>query len=190
MNWMSLKIKRLLYYVSEYHSENLILELYFIICFLFVVKKKIKSMFIPMLVILKLFKLKLLLFLPFILGLAGFKKILGLAAILIPGIIGYFKLCRPSGGQGLTNHLFSNGYSPQYSSQGLGAASYNQYSQNPSNYYRADPSFASPYNNYYRDGSQSETSENSSNGVRFGEDGGQDLAYQQYSQEYRNKKTE
>ncbi|CAO1426510.1 unnamed protein product [Diamesa hyperborea] len=153
-------------------------------------KKKIKSMFIPMLVILKLFKLKLLLFLPFILGLAGFKKILGFAAILIPGIIGYFKLCRPSGGQGLTNHLFSNGYSPQYSSQGLGAASYNQYSQNPSNYYRADPSFASPYNNYYRDGSQSETGENSSNGVRFGEDGGQDLAYQQYSQEYRNKKTE
>jgi hypothetical protein len=42
-------------------------------------------MFIPMLIILKLFKLKLLLFLPFILGLTGLKKILGLAALAIPG---------------------------------------------------------------------------------------------------------
>lgn len=38
-----------------------------------------------MLIILKLFKLKLLLFLPFILGLTGLKKILGLGALIIPG---------------------------------------------------------------------------------------------------------
>lgn len=38
-----------------------------------------------MLIILKLFKLKLLLFLPFILGITGLKKILGLAALIIPG---------------------------------------------------------------------------------------------------------
>lgn len=49
------------------------------------VKHKIKKMFIPMLIILKLFKLKLLLFLPFLLGVTGLKKILGLGALLIPG---------------------------------------------------------------------------------------------------------
>lgn len=48
-------------------------------------KHKIKKMFIPMLIILKLFKLKLLLFLPFILGITGLKKILGLAALIVPG---------------------------------------------------------------------------------------------------------
>lgn len=45
------------------------------------------EMFIPMLIILKLFKLKLLLFLPFILGITGLKKILGLAAIVLPGLL-------------------------------------------------------------------------------------------------------
>lgn len=38
-----------------------------------------------MLIILKLFKLKLLLFLPFILGLTGLKKILSIGAFVIPG---------------------------------------------------------------------------------------------------------
>lgn len=52
---------------------------------LFLVKHKLKKMFIPMLIILKLFKLKLLLFLPFILGITGLKKILGLGALVIPG---------------------------------------------------------------------------------------------------------
>jgi hypothetical protein len=45
-------------------------------------------MFIPMLIILKLFKLKLLLFLPFILGITGLKKLLGLGALVIPGECG------------------------------------------------------------------------------------------------------
>lgn len=48
-------------------------------------KNKLKKLFIPLLIILKLFKLKLLLFLPLILGLAGLKKVLGFAAIIIPG---------------------------------------------------------------------------------------------------------
>lgn len=48
-----------------------------------------------MLLVLKLFKLKLLLFLPLILGLASFKKFLGFLAIVIPGLIGFFKLYKP-----------------------------------------------------------------------------------------------
>lgn len=58
-------------------------------------RNRLKKLFIPLLIILKLFKLKLLLFLPLILGLASFKKFLGFAALIIPGVIGYFKLCRP-----------------------------------------------------------------------------------------------
>jgi Protein of unknown function (DUF1676) len=49
-------------------------------------------MFIPMLLILKLFKIKLLLFLPFILGVTGLKKILGLGALIIPGKINLFNM--------------------------------------------------------------------------------------------------
>lgn len=46
-----------------------------------------------MLLILKLFKLKLLLFLPLILGLASFKKFLGFMALIVPGTINlYYKL--------------------------------------------------------------------------------------------------
>lgn len=54
--------------------------------FRFIEKNKLKKLFIPLLIILKLFKLKLLLFLPLILGLASFKKLLGFMAIIIPGI--------------------------------------------------------------------------------------------------------
>lgn len=153
-------------------------------------------MFIPMLIILKLFKLKLLLFLPFILGITGLKKILGLAALLIPGkykqinssnglfltlhyvsgVIGYFKLCRPT--SGFSNHIYSpESHIPQYSSQGLGGASYNPLYSKYSTPYREEPSFASPYNNYYRDSSSSsDVTSSSSSGVRFGDDA-QDLAY-------------
>jgi hypothetical protein len=139
-------------------------------------KHKIKKMFIPMLIILKLFKLKLLLFLPFILGITGLKKILGLAALVVPGVIGYFKLCRPT--SGFNNHIYSEGQSyPQYSAQGLGGASYSSlYSKYPSNPYREDPGFASPYNNYYSRDASVGIDSSSSGSVRFGEDA-QDLAY-------------
>lgn len=150
-------------------------------------KNKLKKLFIPLLIILKLFKLKLLLFLPLILGLATFKKLLGFAAIIIPGVIGYFKLCRPQqqqhGSFGGSN-FFSNSF-PQYSSQGLGAASYPQQeyhthyeSHNNNGGYRADPSFAKPYGEYY--------GKSQEGGVRFGDEA-QDLAYQG---QYRNNKGE
>ncbi|XP_063919305.1 uncharacterized protein LOC135134537 [Zophobas morio] len=78
-------------------------------------RKQLKKLFIPMLIILKLFKLKLLLFLPLILGLASFKKLLGFLAIVIPGLIGFFKLCKPN------LHSSSNYYTgPQYSPAGVG----------------------------------------------------------------------
>ncbi|XP_075210972.1 DUF1676 domain-containing protein Osi2 [Lycorma delicatula] len=58
-------------------------------------RTKLKKLFVPMLIILKLFKLKLLLFLPLILGLASFKKVLGFLALVVPGVIAFFKLCKP-----------------------------------------------------------------------------------------------
>lgn len=146
-------------------------------------KNKLKKLFIPLLIILKLFKLKLLLFLPLILGLASFKKLLGFAAIIIPGLIGYFKLCRPQQqqhqGQYGGSNYFSNSF-PQYSAQGLGAASYPQHEyhthyENHEGNYRQDPSFAKPYGDYY--------GKNIDGNVRFGE-AAQDLAYQG---QYRNK---
>ncbi|KAF5296742.1 hypothetical protein FQR65_LT10178 [Abscondita terminalis] len=134
----------------------------------FLERKQLKKLFIPMLIILKLFKLKLLLFLPLILGLASFKKVLGFLAIVIPGLIGFFKLCKPdlhsSFGQ---NH--HNG--PYYSPAGIG------YQPHFKDY---DSSYSRDYNNYYE----------GSRGVSF-EDyrkSAQDLAYSGYSN-YRNSPT-
>ncbi|KAL7296192.1 hypothetical protein TKK_0010731 [Trichogramma kaykai] len=74
-------------------------------------RHRLRKILIPMLIVLKLFKLKLLLFLPLILGLASFKKLLGFAAIVVPGIIGFFKLYKP----------LSPSYTPPiYSPNGLG----------------------------------------------------------------------
>jgi len=56
---------------------------------------RFKKLLVPLLIILKLFKLKLLLFLPLILGLASFKKVLGFLALAIPGVIGYLRFCKP-----------------------------------------------------------------------------------------------
>ncbi|KAK9880011.1 hypothetical protein WA026_008524 [Henosepilachna vigintioctopunctata] len=58
-------------------------------------RKQLKKLFIPLLLVLKIFKLKLLLFLPLILGLASFKKFLGFLAIIVPGVIAFFKFCKP-----------------------------------------------------------------------------------------------
>ncbi|PNF15984.1 hypothetical protein B7P43_G04593 [Cryptotermes secundus] len=73
-------------------------------------RTKLKKLFIPLLIILKLFKLKLLLFLPLILGLASFKKLLGFLAFVIPGLIGFFKLCKPD----LHHNYGSYGHSTFY----------------------------------------------------------------------------
>ncbi|XP_052863712.1 uncharacterized protein LOC128270352 [Anopheles cruzii] len=143
-------------------------------------RHRLKKMFIPLLLILKVFKLKLLLFLPLILGLASFKKLLGFLAIIIPGVIGYLKLFKPHQSC-CTNDIFSGGYQPQYSPQGLGSIGYNPYKEHASGpsvlYGRPDVSYASPYGNYYRDAGRPDLK---GSNVKFGDD----LAYQGYS-EYR-----
>uniref|UniRef100_A0AAG5D1J3 Protein osiris 2 n=1 Tax=Anopheles atroparvus TaxID=41427 RepID=A0AAG5D1J3_ANOAO len=145
-------------------------------------RHRLKKMFIPLLLILKVFKLKLLLFLPLILGLASFKKLLGFAAIIIPGVIGYLKLFKPHQSC-CTNDIFSGGYQPQYSAQGLGSIGYSPYKEFPpggptgGHYSRPEVSYASPYGNYYRDSGRADTQ---GGNVKFGDD----LAYQGYS-EYR-----
>ncbi|XP_001660962.2 uncharacterized protein LOC5573635 [Aedes aegypti] len=142
-------------------------------------RHRLKKIFIPLLIILKIFKLKLLLFLPLILGLASFKKLLGFAAIIIPGIIGYMKLFRPNQSC-CSNDLFSNSYQPQYSPQGLGSVSYNPFKPYQNQYSRPEPNFAAPYGNYYRDSHELKNG-GGGGGVKFGDD----QAYQGYS-EYRS----
>jgi len=57
---------------------------------------------------------KLLLLLPLILGLASFKKFLGFLAIIIPGLIGFFKFYKP----------YPNYYSPVYTKNGVAQPHY------------------------------------------------------------------
>ncbi|XP_036323195.1 uncharacterized protein LOC118737055 isoform X2 [Rhagoletis pomonella] len=137
-------------------------------------RKKLKKMIIPLLLVLKIFKLKLLLFLPFILGIVGLKKILGLAAIILPGLFAYFKLCRPQGGPtfgggGAFSGLFgSKNTVPEYSPQGVGSATYyhhhDHYDGGNGQFYRQDPAFSKPYTDYY-----SKNQAGASNSVSFGD---------------------
>ncbi|CAK1541104.1 unnamed protein product [Leptosia nina] len=131
-------------------------------------RHKLKKLIIPMLLILKLFKLKLLLFLPLILGLASFKKFLGFMALIVPGVIGYFKFCKPN----LTSPFSSNHYSaPQYSPAGIGLGPYRE----PNHYGHYETYAGHKYGQ-------------PSGGILFRdhESNPQDLAYQGW--EYRNKK--
>lgn len=112
-----------------------------------------KRILIPMLIVLKLFKLKLLLFLPLILGLASFKKFLGFMAIVIPGIIGVLRLCRP---------LTQSYQPPVYSHGGVGFLHYKE-SEHQTNNYRLEQNPS----NYH---------DNHGDHVSFG----QDIAYQGY----------
>ncbi|XP_076631068.1 DUF1676 domain-containing protein Osi2 [Colletes latitarsis] len=124
-------------------------------------RHQLKKLLIPMLIVLKLFKLKLLLFLPLILGLASFKKFLGFLAIVIPGLIGFFKLYKP---------LTQNYHPPVYSQSGIGYPPY--YKENVNNYpYAEQGAHPAPeyQGGYHRDS------------VSFG----QDLAYRGY-QEYQS----
>lgn len=149
-------------------------------------------MIIPLLLVLKIFKLKLLLFLPFILGIVGLKKILGLAAIILPGLFAYFKLCRPpggapgfGGGTGVFGGLFGSKTSvPEYSPQGVGAANYYHHHDHyegghggGNQFYRQDPAFSKPYTDYY---SKNYQQEGTSNAVSFGESHAQEAAYSGY----------
>ncbi|XP_017781602.1 PREDICTED: uncharacterized protein LOC108566303 [Nicrophorus vespilloides] len=134
-------------------------------------RKQLKKLFIPLLLVLKIFKLKLLLFLPLILGLASFKKFLGFLAIIIPGAIAYFKLCKPDfqsafGGYGSHGHVV-----PQYSPAGIG---YHQ-----QQHFREQPTFT----NHYEQSSYDDY--NSHKGLTFRDspNQAQNLAYSGY---YRN----
>ncbi|XP_012255468.1 uncharacterized protein LOC105685693 [Athalia rosae] len=119
---------------------------------------RLKKLLIPMLIILKLFKLKLLLFLPLILGLASFKKFLGFMAIVIPGLIGFFKLCKPQ---------VQNYQPPVYSQSGVGFPPY--YKENTNSF---------SHNDYHENDYHGH--HGSSPPVSFG----QDLAYQGYNRDY------
>lgn len=79
-------------------------------------RHRLRELLIPMLIVLKLFKLKLLLFLPLILSFASLKKFLGFMAIVVPVLIGFFKLCKP---------IMSNYQPPVYSKNGLHTDSIN-----------------------------------------------------------------
>ncbi|KAF5290237.1 hypothetical protein FQA39_LY14791 [Lamprigera yunnana] len=129
-------------------------------------RKQLKKLFIPMLIILKLFKLKLLLFLPLILGLASFKKLLGFLAIIIPGLIGFFKLCKPNLQSSFGHDNYYNG--PHYSPAGIG------YQPHFKEY---DSSYSRDYNNYQG---------GSPGGITFDDrNNAHQLAYSGYSH-YRN----
>lgn len=126
----------------------------------FLERKQLKKLFIPLLLVLKIFKLKLLLFLPLILGLASFKKILGFLAIAIPGVIGFLRFCKP-GSSGFNHNNYYN--TPQYSPAGI---AYQPHFKEPSH----------DYDGYY----------GHNGGIHFKEDNhAQNLAYSGYGH-YRN----
>lgn len=143
----------------------------------FLERKKLKRLIIPLLLVLKIFKLKLLLFLPFILGIAGLKKILGLAAIILPGLFAYLKFCRPTGSNfsgGLFSDIFGLNHKNsflEYSPQGVGPATFQQhYGHHPqSSFNRPNPYFSKPYTDYYT--KHEETEGFNGNTVSFGHDG-------------------
>ncbi|KAJ2940074.1 hypothetical protein O0L34_g14109 [Tuta absoluta] len=138
-------------------------------------RHKLKKLIIPMLLILKLFKLKLLLFLPLILGLASFKKFLGFMALIVPGVIGYFKFCKPNSSPFSSSHYTG----PQYTPAGIGLGPYRDH----------PPQQGGQYGPQYGGGHyESYPHKYSSGGVAFRdhEHAAQDLAYQGW--EYRNKK--
>ncbi|XP_028132593.2 uncharacterized protein LOC114328049 [Diabrotica virgifera virgifera] len=130
-------------------------------------RKQLKKLFIPLLLVLKLFKLKLLLFLPLILGLASFKKLLGFLALIIPGAIAFFNFCKPilkqNGGS------FFGPVGPQYSPAGVA------YQQHYSPNYHHQQYSDYPHHGY-------------GSGVHFrnDEDSAQHLAYNGW-REYRSK---
>ncbi|XP_060528308.1 uncharacterized protein LOC132703199 [Cylas formicarius] len=128
-------------------------------------RKKLKKLLIPMLLVLKIFKLKLLLFLPFILGLASFQKVLGFLALVVPGVIAYFKFCKPNFPSNFGSSQFAG---PHYSPSGLAYPTH----------FREQPNFV--HHEEYAPG-------HSHAGLHFRDDNSaQQLAYSGYS-EYRNQ---
>ncbi|XP_011703616.1 PREDICTED: uncharacterized protein LOC105459363 [Wasmannia auropunctata] len=81
-------------------------------------RHRLRKFLIPFLIILKLFKVKLLLLLPLVLGLASFKKFLGFLTIIIPGLIAFFKFYKP----------YPNYYPPIYTKNGVAQSPYESHS--------------------------------------------------------------
>ncbi|OXU21776.1 hypothetical protein TSAR_009593 [Trichomalopsis sarcophagae] len=129
-------------------------------------RNRLKRLLIPMLIVLKLFKLKLLLFLPLILGLASFKKFLGFMAIVIPGIIGFFKLCKP---------LTQTYTPPVYSPSGIGFPGGHYKENHGFHHEQQHGSYSHPAPAYHEQSHGGDT-------VNFG----QELAYQGY-RDYKKK---
>ncbi|VVC33467.1 Hypothetical protein CINCED_3A018622 [Cinara cedri] len=169
-----------------------------------ITKKKVKKLLIPLLIVLKLFKLKLLLFLPLILGLASFKKFLGFLALVVPGLIGFFKLCKPD----LQHNYGTYGHSSYYHRPSHGGSGppppgpvYTPYRehQDPPTPYRehpepqqylyespdARPSYGQPYNNggparNQQDDKDPGTAFRPSSGSVSFKDNANDMAYNAY----------
>ncbi|XP_065174042.1 uncharacterized protein Osi2 [Atheta coriaria] len=142
-------------------------------------RKQLKKLFIPLLLVLKIFKLKLLLFLPLILGLASFKKFLGFLAIVIPGAIAYFKLCKPdfqSAFGGFPHHQV-----PQYSPAGIGFHPHhfreNSYAHTE---YPSVPDYAGLYEGGHYASSGYHNKGGGGGGFAFKDSSAQNLAYSGY----------
>lgn len=172
-----------------------------------ITKKKVKKLLIPLLIVLKLFKLKLLLFLPLILGLASFKKVLGFLALVVPGLIGFFKLCKPdlqhnygTFGHSSYYHRPSNGggplpqsgpvYSPyrehqepQYHREHLEQPQYHREHPVDPQQYLYESADALPYNSRPAR-NQQDAKVPSSGSVAFKEDAN-DMAYNGYNRQQR-----
>ncbi|XP_035729348.1 uncharacterized protein LOC118444805 isoform X1 [Vespa mandarinia] len=97
-------------------------------------RHRFRKLLIPMLIVLKLFKLKLLLFLPLIFGLVSFKKFLTFLAIVIPGVIGFMKLYKPQ-----------NYQPPFYSQSGIGHPYYKEPSDQPYPYVNHNTEYDGSY---------------------------------------------
>lgn len=149
---------------------------------------RLKKLLIPMLVILKLFKLKLLLFLPLILGLASFKKLLGFFALVVPGLIGFFKFCGKSdlaGGYGSFGHSNyykqppPHRYPPHHQPLYPSGGPYTQYAANSAPY---TPYTETVYQRDNESGHQAQPAQGSGS-IAFRdpeESSAHDLAYQGY----------
>ncbi|KAL2746233.1 uncharacterized protein V1477_004603 [Vespula maculifrons] len=97
-------------------------------------RHRFRKLLIPMLIVLKLFKLKLLLFLPLIFGLVSFKKFLTFLAIVVPGVIGFLKLYKPQ-----------NYQPPFYSQNGIGYPYYKESSGQPYPYVNHNTEYDGSY---------------------------------------------
>ncbi|XP_050533682.1 uncharacterized protein LOC126901326 [Daktulosphaira vitifoliae] len=149
----------------------------------YISKKKVKKLLVPLLIVLKLFKLKLLLFLPLILGLASFKKFLGFMALVVPGLIGFFKLCKPDLQHNYGTFGHSSFYKRPSNSGPPSGPIYTPYREQEPPQYLQEEAYGQPYNRPAR--AQESVDPNSfrpSSSVAFREEA-HDQAYSAYKRQ-------